>query len=213
MKLYFVLFFLLIAVFFVAQEESKPVFQPPIPVELTIGNEYTLFKMIVTKQLKGNRLKFFNLLSHEVEYTDYSSVNFLNQTILFYDFNAQLSAGLGLNYKSFAGAKPVVSVLYSKFGKSGGYLIQPTVELHKEGAKELFALFEYVHQNERKIQPYFRLDAFTAFLATHDYSYFNWRLGINRKGLRVGPALNMQYFGNKGASRYNFGGFIQVLIF
>lgn len=213
MKHIIILLFSIIVTTTFSQDDKKSVFQPPIPTELMVGNEYSLFKMIVTKQIKGNKLKFYNLLSYEVEHQDLSAVNFFNQSVLFYDFTANISAGLGLNYKTFGGAKPVVSVLCSKFGKRGGYVIQPTIELHKEGAKELFVLFEYIHQNEKKIQPYFRLDAFTAFLKQHDYSFLNWRIGANRKGLRFGPALNIQYFGTQGANRFNFGGFVQVLIF
>lgn len=193
--------------------QSKPaVFQPPIPVELMVGNDYSLYKMIVTKQLKDNKIKFFNLLSFEVANDDFETTNFFNQSVLFYDFTTHLSGGLGLNYKSFGGAKPVVSVLYSKFSKAKGLIIQPTVELTNNGAKELFVLYERVLQNQKSIQPYFRLDAFTAFIQNHDYSFLNWRLGINRRGLRFGPAVNMQFFGIQGDTKNNFGGFIQVLI-
>lgn len=213
MKQLTVLLFLMVPLFSYSQEEEKSIFQPPIPTELMVGNEYSLFKMIVTKQIKGNQLKFYNLLSYEVDYADLEATNFFNQTVVFYDINTKLRAGLGLNYKSFGGAKPIFSILFSKFGKTGGYVIQPTLELHGEGAKELFALFEYIHQNNKNFQPYFRLDAFTAFLKKHDYSYFNWRVGVNRKSLRFGPALNVQYFGTQGANRLNWGGFVQVLIF
>lgn len=193
--------------------QDKPaVFQPPIPAELMVGNEYTLYKMIVTKQIKDNKIKFYNLLSFEVNHNDLESTNFFNQSVLFYDFSSTLSAGIGLNYKSFGGAKPVISVLYSKFSQSKGLLIQPTIELTNNGAKELFVLYERVIQNKKSIQPYFRLDAFTAFIKNHDYSFLNWRLGVNRKGLRFGPAVNMQLFGNQGDTKNNFGGFIQVLI-
>ncbi|MCT4581058.1 MAG: hypothetical protein N4A35_06535 [Flavobacteriales bacterium] len=205
-----ILLFLKVSLLF--GQNTTPVFQPPIPVELMVGNEYTQYKMIVTKQVNNNKLKFFNLLNLEVDHENLETTNFFNQSVLFYDFTANLSGGVGLNYKSFGGAKPVISVLYSKFSKAKGLIIQPTIELTNNGAKELFVLYERVLQNEKSFQPYFRLDAFTAFLKAHDYSFLNWRIGVNRKGLRFGPAINMQYFGNQGDSKYNFGGFIQVLI-
>ena len=213
MKQNIFLLFSMVTISFFSQEEKKSAFKPPIPTELMVGNEYSLFKMIVTKQLKENQIKFYNLLSYEVHHKNLETVNFFNQTVVFYDFNANLSAGLGINYKTFGGAKPIASVLFSKFGKTGGYIVQPTVELHKEGAKELFVLFEYIRQNKKSMKHYFRQDAFTDFLKNHDYSYFNWRIGANRNGIRFGPALNMQYFGTQGTNRFNWGGFVQVLIF
>jgi hypothetical protein len=204
------LFFLMLST--LAQTDSVPsLFRPPIPVELMVGNKHTLFKMIVTKPI-NRKLKFYNLLTYEVNHADFESSIFLNQTVLFYDFSTNVSAGLGVNLKTFGGLKPVFSVLYAKFTKSIGYIIQPTVEVHKDGAKELFGMFEYTFQNQKELQPYFRVDALTTWKAMHDFSYTNLRLGLNRKGFRFGPAVNVQYFGPTADSQYNWGGFINVLI-
>lgn len=211
MRYIFSFIFLIIGLVFFAQDKPA-VFQPPIPVELMVGDKYSLYKMIITKQLKDNKIKFYNLLMLQVEHDNLETTNFFNQSVIFYDFTAHLSGGLGLNYQSLGGAKPVVSVLYSKFSKAKGLIVQPTVELKNNGAKEIFVLYERILQNKKKVQPYFRLDAFTSFIKTHEYSFLNWRLGVNRRGLRFGPAINIQFFGNQGNTRNDFGGFIQVLI-
>lgn len=212
MKFLILFFSVFLFLKFNAQDnETNVLFKPPILTELMVGNEHTLFKMVVTKPI-NKRLSFFNLMTYEVNHNDLETSIFFNQTVLLYNFNTNFSAGLGANLKTFGGLKPVVSLVYSKFSNSVGYVVQPTVELHNEGAKELFVMFEYTLQNKQQIQPYFRVDALTTWKADHDFSFSNVRLGLNRKGFRFGPAVNVQFLGPNADVQYNWGGFLNVLI-
>ena len=212
MKFLAILFFVFLGGKFNAQiSETNEPFKPPILTELMVGSEHTLFKMVVAKPL-SHKLSFFNLMTYEVNHSDFESSIYFNQTIVFYNFNNNLSGGLGVNLKTLGGLKPIVSVVYSKFLNSVSYVVQPTVELHDKGARELFVLFEYIYQNKKEIQPYFRIDGLTTWKVNHDFSFSNFRLGLNRKSLRFGPAVNIQFFGPQADSQYNWGGFVNILI-
>ena len=78
--------------------------------------------------------------------------------------------------------------------------------------KFCYSFFEWMPANKKKIQPYFKISAYAAFKDVHSYSYHNWRLGINYKSFRFGPAMNVQYYGKDATSNYNFGGFANILI-
>lgn len=211
MKYSIIIILMLVSALSLAQEDKSTTFKPPIPVELMVGNEHSLYKMIVTKPI-NHKIKFYNLLSCEVNHQDFEFSIIVNQTVLYYDFNENFSVGLGSSIKTFGGFKPLFSVLYSKFTESVGYIIQPSIELHKEGVKELFCMFEYTYQNKKELKPYFRIDALLNWKKNHDFSYTNLRLGFNKNGLMFGPALNTQYFGVAPNLQNNWGGFIRVML-
>jgi len=212
----FSLLFLFTVLFAKAQGDStaieSEVYKPPVPVELMIGNEALLFKMVVTKPIYNSKIKFYNLTTLESNFVTSSASNIFNQTVIFYDFNSKFSFGLGGSYSSYNSLKPIAAVLYSSFNANRGFLVQPSLVLEKGGSKELFSMFEYVHFLNPKLKSYFRIDAFTSWENTHDFSYLNWRVGVNTKVGNFGPAVNVNFVGKEALNYYNFGAFFNVLI-
>lgn len=198
-----------------AQEEDleyKPM-QAPIPVEVFGGNNSTMFQMTVSKQITtGSKFGFFNLVNYEIDYDKFTPNSYIIQSLFTYNFSKHFNAGLGASLKVLGGFKPMVSASYSLFNRNIGLLIQPSYELHKDGLVEIFSMFEWHPHNEKKIQPYFRVQALASFKNEHVFSYHNWRAGIQYKMLRVGPGLNVQHAGPSVTTSVNFGGFINILI-
>lgn len=206
---------LLISIFLKAQENSTQfqIPQPPIPVEVMVGGKSTIYQMIVDKRFApGSRFKFFNLINYEVDYNEFTPNSYIIQTIASYEFVKGFDAGLGGNLKAFGGFKPIVSASYSNFSRRMGLLIQPVYEIHENGEFSVFTLFEWHPVNNKKIQPYFRLQALTAWTDVHSFSYHNWRAGAQFKTFRFGPAVNVQYHGPNAESTMNWGGFVNVVI-
>lgn len=206
---------LLISFMLKAQEPNAQfqISQAPIPVEVMVGGKGTMYQMTVDKRFApGSRFKFFNLINYEVDGNEFTPDNYIIQTIGYYEFARGFDVGAGGNLKAFGGFKPLVSVEYTHFSRELGLVIQPVYEIHKDGEFSTMAMFEWHPVNEKMIQPYFRIQALTAWASEHSFSYHNWRLGAQYKIFRFGPALNVEYFGASANSVVNWGCFAGVLI-
>jgi len=187
--------------------------QAPIPVEVMVGAKSTMYQMTVDKRfVSGSRFKFFNLINYEVDDNEFTPDNYIIQTIGSYEFAKGFDAGIGGNLKAFGGFKPIVSASYSNFTKVTNLIIQPVYEIHKAGEFSTLAIFEWHPAGEKKLQPYFKLQALTAWGREHSFSYHFWRAGLQYKIFRFGPALNVEYVGPNATSTTNWGGFVSVLI-
>ncbi len=193
-------------------EPSNIQYQPPIPVEIMAGNNSSMYEMVVIKQIMASKFKFYNLINYEVDYDEFTPNSYYVQTIVSYDLPKGFSIGVGGNLQSYNVFKPLVSLSYSYFSESIGFSIQPSYEIHEDGALELYSLLEWTPANDKVIKPYFKVSAYSAWKDVHSFSYHNWRLGVNYKSFRFGPALNVQYYGEDAASSFNWGGFFSILI-
>lgn len=206
---------LLISFILKAQENNPQlqIPQAPIPVEVMVGGKGTMYQMIVDKRFApGSRFKFFNLINYEVDNKEFTPDNYIIQTLGYYEFAKGFDVGVGGNLKAFGGFKPIVSVQYTNFSRERGIIIQPVYEVHKDGDFSTLAMFEWHPAGEKKIQPYFRVQALTAWASEHSFSYHNWRWGAQYKIFRFGPALNIEYFGPSANSVANWGCFAGVVI-
>jgi len=187
--------------------------QAPIPVEVMVGVKSIMYQIIVDKRFApGSRFKFFNLINYEMDDNEFTPDNYIIQTLGYYEFAKGFDVGAGGNLKAFGGFKPIMSVQYTNFSRERGIVIQPVYEIHKDGEFSTMAMFEWYPVGDKKIQPYFKLQALTAWTSEHSFSYHNWRLGAQFKIFRFGPAVNVQYHGESATSNMNGGGFVGVVI-
>jgi len=187
--------------------------QAPIPVEVMVGAKSTMYQMTVDKRFSpGSRFKFFNLINYEVDDNEFTPDNYIIQTIGYYEFAKGFDVGVGGNLKAFGGYKSLVSVEYTHFSRKVGIIVQPVYEVHKDGEFSTMAMFEWHPVGDKKIQPYFRVQALSSWTSEHSFSYQYWRLGAQYKIFRFGPALNVEYFGPNANSVVNWGCFAGVVI-
>jgi len=185
---------------------------PPIPIEIVGGEKSSTYQSVISRQLFNSKFNFYNLTYLEVDYDETTPHYYYIQSIVSYSLPKGFNVGLGANLQTYNAFKPIVAVSYMHFTENIGLVIQPSYEIHKDGAFELYAMFEWTAKNERRIQPYFKLSAYSSWKEEHVYSYHFWRAGLNYKGFRFGPALNAQYYGKDFSDVLNFGGFINVLL-
>ena len=199
-------------------QEYQTSHSTPIPVEVTVGNKSSLYQMIVVRQFgKKKQFGFFNLLNYEIDYKQETPDSYIVQSIFSYNFNRHFSLGAGANLKAFGGFKPLLAGAYTFFNRNFGVVIQPSVELDKDGVSEIFALFEWHPKKFKKINPYFSLQGITSYKtkdSKHDFSYVYIKTGIQLGTFRLGPALNLQEIGNGSYSKsiVNMGGFISIIL-
>jgi hypothetical protein len=216
MKQFYLVFLFLIASIVNAQEtNTQPQITPSsIPVEAMIGNEYSSYQVVINKQIGSpySKFSFYSMVNYDMYYDDEIPDNYFIQTIFFYGITERIGVGIGANSKPYEGTKPLISLSYSIYTETIGLYIQPSYELDKDGLFELYNLFSWTPFNEKLIQPYVKIELYTSWGSEHSYSYSNLRLGIQYKIVRIGPALNISYFGGTFDNMTNWGGFINIKI-
>ncbi len=188
--------------------------QSSVPVEIMIGNDYSSYQIVVNKQIGSadSRFSFYAMVNYDMYYDDDISNNYFIQSLFFYGLTERIGVGIGVNSKPFGGTKPLIALTYSFYTESIGLYIQPSYEIYNDGLFELYTLFSWTPVNDKMIQPYFKFEGYTSWGSEHSYSYHNWRLGLQYKIFRIGPALNVGYFGKDFESVTNWGGFVNIII-
>ncbi|MGG5208197.1 hypothetical protein ACQWU4_04560 [Chryseobacterium sp. MIQD13] len=216
--LYFLMFWMLSGQLVKAQfhDENYPV-PEPVLLEAMAGNRWGMFQSIIAKKFSPNsKFNFFNLTNYEVDYKKENPSIYIVQAIAYYEPVKGFNMGLGANLKTFNGFKPLLALSYLYNTQNISLIVQPSIELHKDGVGELFALFEYRGTKNRKFEPYFSIQSATSYLeknGNHDFTYINSRLGLQYKNFRFGPAVNMRIMGKEGIYQGNYGAFVGVLIY
>ena len=197
-----------------AQEDDTQTqfIQSSVFVEAMIGSEYGSYQIVVNKQIGSaeSSFSFYGMINYDMYHEDSIPDNYFIQGIFFYGLTERIGVGIGANSKPYEGTKPLIALTYSLYTETIGLYIQPSYETYKDGLFELYNLFTWTPNNAKKIQPYFKLEAYTSWGSEHSYSYHNWRLGLQYKIVRLGPALNAGYFGKDFDSTTNWGGFINI---
>ena len=185
---------------------------PPIPVEVFIGQKSGIYQIFVSRKFEpGGKLGLLNIINYEAMYDSEEENRYFIQSVLGYDLSKRFLIGAGARLTAF-GFKPLIALNYGYFGPKVNLVLQPSYELHSEGAVSLFTVFEWRPEPDIKLLPYFRIQGLTGNNGGHTFSYHYWRVGVRVKNWRFGPAANFQYIGPDAEARSNFGGFLGVLI-
>lgn len=198
-------------------QASKHHHSIPIPIEVMTGNNWTMYQSILVKDFgKNKKFNFFNLVNYEVAHDKQKPDSYIIQSLFSYKINNFIAVGAGANFKAFGGFKPLLASQITHFNRNIGLVIQPSIELDKEGVSELFALFEWHPSSTKKWTPYASIQGainLTTKNGVHDFSYANLRLGVQHGIFKFGPALNSRFVGNNFHSEWNVGGFVSISIF
>ena len=209
MKLIILILYISLFAGYVNAKDSTKVY--PFPVELLVGQKGTVYKTTYYKQILNSSFKLFNLTTYQTNYGTVTDSYFI-KAVVYYDLPKGFSIGSGVNLISGTSAKPLLSGMYSLFTKNVGFVIQPGYEIHKDGVFEVFSFYKYTASKFKKLNPYFKMSAFTSFKSGHSYSFLNLRVGLKYKSFIVGPAINTDFFGQEFSASSNYGGFLSFLI-
>ncbi len=198
-----------------SQGFSEQCSQVSVPVEVMIGSDYSTYQVVINKQIGSaiSKFSFYSMINYDMYYDNDIPDNYFIQSIFFYSLSKRFGVGLGANSKPYEGTKPLIAISYSIYTPSIGLYIQPSYETYKDGLFEIYSLFSWAPVNQNIFQPYFKFEGYTSWGGGHSYSYQNWRLGLQYKILRFGPAMNVAYFGENFESATNFGGFVNIIIY
>ena len=213
-----ILIFLLLGFISLQAQDDTTQFQcsqVSVPVEVMVGDDYSTYQVVINKQIGSaiSKFSFYSMINYDMYYDDDFPDNYFIQSIFFYSLSERFGVGLGANSKPYEGTKPLVALAYSIYTPSIGLYIQPSYEVYTDGLFEIYSLFSWAPVNEKTFQPYFKIEVYTSWGDGHSYSYQNWRLGLQYKIFRFGPALNVAYFGKDFESASNLGGFVNIVIY
>lgn len=191
------LLFITLFISIVTQAQEHHIPQPPIPIEVMVGDTYSNYQMMVSKPFsQGSKFSFFNLTTFDVNYEEEVPNTYNIQTIGFYSPIKNINIGAGGMLTPFGGFKPLVAISYGHFTRDIAFLVQPTYAFGEVDNAEVFALFEWHPSSSKAIQPYFRVQGVTNWEKAHSISFHNWRVGAQYKSFRFGPAVNIKHIGN-----------------
>lgn len=210
---YLLLIIVLYSIKLKAQDISAyETFEQIFPIDVVIGDNSTMYQSIYNKDINGvEKLHFFNLVNFEFVYNESVPDYHIVQSLFYYDLFKGVQVGVGANFKSSGGFKPLLALSYGNYGANHTLFIQPSAEITKNGVAELFAIYEWSPQKE-SLAPYFNIQLLNSWFLNdkgHDFSYAYFKLGMKRKSIRFGPAFNYQLFG-KNTEITNWGVFLGV---
>lgn len=187
-----------------------------IPVDIMVGNHWTMYQVNTTKDFWTNdKLNFFGLVNYEVDHNNKSKNTYFIQTLFSYKINSFLSLGTGGNFKDGNIFVPIIASQLSYNNSNIGLTIQPSIEIDKEGVGDVFVLFEWYLDKNNKWKPFFGLQGSIGIKAkngNHDVSYANINLGLQKNIFKFGPALNSRFNGTNFNSEWNIGIFFSISI-
>ncbi len=185
----------------------------PVPIELIIGNNSSMYQMSFYKKIpSASAFAFTNIINYEVDYQPNNPASYMIQSVVLYELIKKFEIGIGATLTANGGFNPIITLSFFHASKSIRLSIQPSYELHKQGNGEIFSFFEWHPLNNRSLHPYFRLQALTSFRESHQFSYHFWRLGVKYQIYHFGPALNVKHFGQNFRTEINVGVFFKVNI-
>ncbi len=190
---------------------------PPIPVELTIGNNNFGLQTVITRNLPES--KKFSFLSVSVVQSDYEnniqSLDFVNNSQISYNFYKGLGISAGLNTTKNTGMSPQAGLQYVLANQNILLVLSSSYQFNQSNSVSLLSIFEYKPKISEKLRLYSRIQGFyTEGLKNRDHerSYVQLRLGLGLKGYQSGLFSNLDYYGPNKVFKDNYGVFFRINI-
>ncbi|WP_123875920.1 hypothetical protein [Flavobacterium araucananum] len=192
--------------------------QPPIPIELTIGNNRFGLQSVINKHLPhSEKLSFFSVSTFESNYTkNAENLDFINNSQLAYDLYKGFGITAGLNVGKATGLAPTVGVQYVFVNPKWLFAITPTYIFSDDRNFSLLSLLEYKPQLSASVKLYSRIQGMynqNIKQDTHQRSYLQLRLGLEYKDYQMGLAANLDYYGRDRFFKENYGIFLRTNLY
>lgn len=164
----------------------------PIPVELTITDDYATTNMVVSKTFSPTSpLGFFHLSTIEIDYDDTSTTNFALQNQIFAELPGGLLRFTGGAFHSERGFNPTAGAQIIKATGNAFVLVAPRVNFGSSQSYSVFSLVRYRPQIHEGVRLYLGAQLLNTFSAERHLRSYQWlRAGLEVKGTQFGLALN-----------------------
>lgn len=188
--------------------------QPPIPLELLMGNKKLYYQMVIKKKFSENSR--FDLFSVATFTADYQNDLSENRMVIPAQVSYSLKKGFGLmagtDMNSFSGFSIVAGPQYNYASRELLAVSVLSFFLNDERDVKLFGLYEYKPALTNNITLYSRLQYIYNYNLNekqHNRSYVYLRLGIKKGQMAIGIGANLDQFGPAKVFKDNYGIFLR----
>ncbi|MCK9164008.1 MAG: hypothetical protein M0O93_06655 [Bacteroidales bacterium] len=187
---------------------------PPIPIEIYLGNNRTLFHMGVKRNIY-KKINFSNSTSATVDYKNTQAENeiVMNNTLA-YQFHKNINIGAGIQYHYKRGFIPNISMGFVYLNPTIMILLLPSFQFLPNGDRniETMSFIEFTPKLTEKLRLYTKAQAMynqNIVNNKHDRSFAFFRLGLKINSISFGAACRYDYYGPNKIFKENYGGFIK----
>ena len=187
--------------------------QPPIPVEVLLGNEAIFSQLVLNRDFSPNsKFSLFSLTTYTSVYNNEEEENDL---AIINQITYKLGKGFGLmggvNMNSAVGLTPVIGPKHVYV--SSKFLAVSIFSYSVDGKHDmsLFGLYEFTPSINEKMALYTRLQFLYDYNISeshHNRSFMYLRIGLKRNKLNFGLGANLDQFGPYKDFIENYGAFV-----
>ncbi|MCP9755483.1 hypothetical protein EGI26_09985 [Lacihabitans sp. CCS-44] len=199
-----------------SEEKAHP--NPPMPVELMLGDRGLNFQLNTTKQLSPtSRFGFFNVTTFFADYKNVVPKNeIFSQSLLTVKVWRKLSAVTGFSINHFVGFKPTAGLQFVHADPKTLVVIQPQMGLTERHHFENFSLLEFKPKFNKHWGLYTRIQTvidYSPSTKLHNRSYVYLRAGASFKNYQFGLGSNFDFYGPAKHKENSFGMFVRAELF
>lgn len=200
-----------------AQQNTEPIKNPPINMEILVSNRGVGFQLMVNKKIQSiPKLGFFSVTNVVGEWGSRNSKDYMTQGNLTYKIIKGFDVVGGFHMTNASGFRPTAGLMYSYKKSDFMFVVYPRIDLMKNGVIEGFALIEYKPRINNNWKLYTRIQALygqTLNLDLHARSYLVARLGLSYREFNFGIGTNLDRYGSMKKNINSFGVFFSVVLF
>lgn len=188
--------------------------QPPVPLELFIGNDDLYYQVVLKKKFTSNsRFNFFSVATFTADYKNELGDNrMVIPAQVSCSFNNGLGIMAGTDMNSFSGFSFILGPQYNYISRKFLAVSVVSFFLNDEKDVKLFGLYEYKPTLTEKLTLYSRLQYIYNYnmkKKQHNRSYLYLRLGLKKNQMVVGIGANLDQFGSNQVFKDNYGLFFR----
>lgn len=195
------------------------IYSQPIPVEIMAGHQYAMYQHTLSKSISGDQrfgvVHLANILGWYQQPPKKGGMKneFMNQGYLRFSPHKNLSVMIGYFYANVPDLSASFTMQYMLNRKNWLLVVSPRLDIKKEGAYEMFGMFEYRLVIGNNLKLYTRIQGMTSHGPYHhNRSYQRLRLGVEKRGVQFGLGLNNDFYGKAAKMKFNAGFFIRKAI-
>jgi len=186
----------------------------PVPIDVMFGNKYGSTSLIYSKKFGENsRFGFFHLNTLEFNYSDANKNSIILQDVLFMETIKNVRVTAGAAY-SKVGFSPTAGMQYLYGSRKVFFLFAPRVNIEQDPSYSVMTILQYKPKINDKLNLFARIKLLNIFDNGGNIKSYQWmRLGLDKKGIQFGLALNLDEYGPNPSISTNYGLFVRKEIF
>ena len=186
----------------------------PVPIELMIGQKYGTVNLIYDKHFSQNsKLGFFHMNTVQFDFKDKSGNSFILQDQLYFETLKNLRVAGGVVYSN-GGFNTTAGLQYVYGSKKLFFLCAPRINIESKPSYDVMTIIQYKPEINDRLKLYTRFELLHLFDSGGNIKSYQWiRLGLERKGIQFGLAVDFDEYGPHPSAKSNFGIFVRKEIF